>query len=119
MSCFSALEAGEQPGAVHDATWDALALPPAWSTVQPIATGGSASRTVHLLEQDDLGILCPNNHFAITDDTASEGAIVLAASSTLSAPMRRSLIGIGALAFNPDEPNRLTIDPQRLKWVAW
>jgi hypothetical protein len=112
VSCFSALEAGEQPGTAG-ATWDSLALPPAWSTSQPIATGGSASRTVHLLEQDDL-ILCPNNHSATTD---GEGAIVPA--SALTAPLRRSLIGIGAVAFNPNEPNRWTIDPQRLKWVAW
>jgi hypothetical protein len=84
VSTFSALVPGDQPLALNDTTWDALALAPAWNQLQALPSGGAPGvpAPVPMLDSrlvDELLIHATtthntNNEFAIS----SEGALVAA-----------------------------------------
>jgi hypothetical protein len=119
VSCFSALTAQHLAVEAANATeWDALALPPAWSSTKPKATGGSVAKHIHLLDAEDLGTLRADTTLAIENDSlvASDGAIVVAATGP---SMLRNLIGIGCVVYQKvDNIVTYTVDPQKLNWIA-
>jgi hypothetical protein len=120
VSSFSALTAQLQhpaSSASQSTTWDMLALPPAWSTSTPKATGGSTANPIAVLDVESMGTLSTTQQLQLVDThlVTSQGAVVAADGPT----MLRSLIGIGAITSRKaDDIVTYSVETQKLQWLA-